>query len=132
MDVQAADRQPPPDPLQISVQTRIAVALGGLLRVPAGERMRPRGDRRQTAPRRHPGDRRTKPPQIGARLVEARANPGSDLDLRAQKFRAYLPPEQPLAFRQHLRRRIADDIARGAVDEEIFLLDAEGEFRLLT
>jgi len=43
-----------------------------------------------------------------------------------------LPPEQPLAFRQHLRRRIADDIARGAVDEEIFLLDAEGEFRLPT
>src|SRR6516162_5290201 len=130
MDMQAADRQPPSDGLQISVQTRVAAALGGLLRVPAGKRMRRRGDRRQTAPRRHPGDRRAKPPQIGARLFEARTNPCPNFDLRAQKFRAYLPPEQPLAFRQHLRGRIADDIARGAVDEEILLLDAESEFRL--
>jgi hypothetical protein len=41
-----------------------------------------------------------------------------------------LPPEQRLAFRQHLRGRIADDIACRAVDEKIFLLDAESEFRL--
>ena len=132
MDVQAADRQPPPNTLEIAVQARITIALGGLLRPPAGKGMRPRGDRRQTVTLGHRGNCRTQLPQIGAGLVEAGANPGSDLDLRAQKLWAHLSGEQRLALLQHLRRRIADDIARGAVDEEIFLLDAEREFGLGT
>src|SRR5271169_6686374 len=129
MDVQAADRQPPTNGLQIIVQTRIAAALGSFLRIRAGKWMRPGGDRRQTAPRRHPGDGRPQPSQIDAGLAEARTNPCSDLDLRSQKFRAYLPCEQYLALLQHFRRGIADDIARRAVDEKIFLLDSKSEFR---
>src|SRR6516165_4751786 len=88
--------------------------------------------RRHTVTRRHRGHRRAQPPQLGARVLQVRADPRLDLDLRAQKFRAHLPREQCLAFRQHCLRRVADDIARRAIDEEIFLLDAEGEFWLGT
>src|ERR1700752_432766 len=92
--------------------------------------MRPRGDRRQTVTRRHPGDRRAQASQVGAGLVEAYANPCPDFDLRAQKLWADLPGERRLALLQHLGRRIADDVARRAVDEEILLLDAESELGL--
>ena len=130
MDVQTTDRQPPPDRLQIVAQARIAAALGGFLRIPAGKRVGRGGDRRHAVMRRHRSHRRAQPPQVRARLAEARADPCPDLDLRAQEFRAHLPREQRLAFSQHLGRRIADDIARRPVDEEIFFFDAEGEFRL--
>src|SRR6516225_10391893 len=132
MDVQAADRQPPPNTLQIPMQARIAIVLGGLLRVPAGKGMRRRGYRRQTTLRRHPGDCGAQPPQFRVRLAKARTNPGADLDLRAQKLRAHLTGEQRLALLQHLAGRIADDIAGCAVDEKIFLFDAEGELRFST
>jgi len=63
-------------------------------------------------PRRYRGHRLAQPAQIGTGLVEARANPGPDLDLRAQKFRAHLPRKQRLALRQHPSGRIADDIVQ--------------------
>src|SRR6516164_4834797 len=132
MDVQAADRQPPPNTLQIPMQARIAIVLGGLLRVPAGKGMRRRGYRRQTTLRRHPGDCGAQPPQFRAGLAEARANPGADLDLRAQKLGAHLTGEQRLALLQHLAGRIADNIAGCAVDEKILLFDPEGELRFST
>src|SRR5262249_8499048 len=125
MDMQAADRQSPPDTLQILMQTRVPIAFGGLLRIPSRKGMCRRGDRRQTAPRRRPGNCPPQPSEIGAGLTEALTNPRSDLNLRAQKLWTYLPGEQGLALLQHFRRRIADDIARRAVDEKVFLLDTE-------
>ena len=68
--------------------------------------------------------------QVGARLGEAGAHAGADLDLRAQKFGANLAGQQGLAIGQHLGWRIVDDIACRAVDEKVLLLDANGEFRL--
>ena len=128
MDMQAADRQPPHDTLQVVAQVGVAAPLGGLLRVPAGKGMGRRGDRREAMARGDRDDSAAQPAEIRARLGEAGADPRADLDLRAQKLRADLPRQQRLAFGQHLGRRVAGDIARPAVDEEIFLLDAEGEF----
>jgi hypothetical protein len=71
----------------------------------------------------------TEATEIGARLGEARAHAGPDLDLRAQEFGADLARQQRLAIGQHRRRRIVDDIARRPVDKEVLLFDAEGEFR---
>src|SRR6516162_6900092 len=98
MDMQAADRQSPPDTLQILMQTRVAITLGGLLRVPSRKGMSRRGDRRQTAPRCYCGNGRAEPPQIGAGLLKACTNPCPDLDLGTQKLRAHLPGEQGLAL----------------------------------
>jgi hypothetical protein len=91
MDVQPADREAPPDALQIVLETRVAAAFGGLLGVPTGEGMRCRGNRCHAVTRRDRSYRPTQPPKISARLVEIGAHPRSDLDLRTQKFRADLP-----------------------------------------
>ena len=130
MDMHPADRETPADALQIALQALVADALGRLLRLPAGEGMRRRGDRGDAVSRRDRCDRAAQPPQIGPRLVEARADPRPDLDLRAQELGAHLRAEQRLAFGQHAVGRVADDVARRPVDEKIFLLDAEGEFGL--
>src|ERR1700741_862598 len=94
--------------------------------------MRCGGDRCQTATRRNSGYGRTESPQISAGFIEACTNPCSDLDLGTQKLWAHLPGEQSLALLQHFGRGIADDIARRAINEKIFLLDTKGEFRLAT
>ena len=130
MDVQTTDREPPADPLQIVLQIGVAAALGGLLRVPAGERVGRGGDRGHAVPRRDLGDRAAQPAEVGARLGKAPAHPRPHLDLRAQKLRPDLPGEQPLALGQHRRRRVVHDIAGRPIDEEILLLDPKGEFRL--
>ena len=129
MDVHPADREAPPDALQIALEALVADALGGLLRLPSRKRMGRRGNRGHAMARRHRRDPAPQPPQLGPRLVESRADPGPDLDLRAQKFGADLGAKQRLEFGQHAIGRVADDIARRPIDEEIFLLDAEREFR---
>jgi len=40
-------------------------------------------------------------------------------------IRADLPGEQALAFRQHRRWRIVDEVAAAAIDEQILFLDAD-------
>ena len=130
MDMHPADREAPADTLQIAFEALVADALGRLLRLPAREGMGRRGDRRDARGRCDRCDRPAQPPQIGPRLVEARANPRPDLDLRAQKFGAHLRAEPRLAFGQHAVGRIADDVARRPVDEKILLLDAQSEFRV--
>ncbi len=129
MDVHPADREAPPDALQIALEALVADTLGGLLRLPSRKRMRRRGDRGHAVARRHRGDPAPQPPQLGPRLFETCTDPGPDLDLRAQKFRADLGAQQRLEFGQHAIGRVADDIARRPIDEEILLLDAEGKFR---
>ena len=129
MHMHAADRKAPTDTLQISLEGAVSYALGSLLRLVAGERMRPGSDRRHVVTARHAGDRAAQSPKLGSRLVEAIADPCPDLDLRAQEFGAYLRPQQRLQFGQHRRRRVADNITRCAIDEEVLLLDAECKFR---
>src|SRR5207248_6401386 len=62
-------------------------------------------------------------------LFETRTDAGPNLDLRAQKLRSDLCAEQCLAFGQHAVGRVADDIARCPIDEEVLLLDPERKFR---
>jgi hypothetical protein len=45
MDVHPANREAPPDALQIALQALVAHALSGLLRLPSRKRMRRRGNR---------------------------------------------------------------------------------------
>ncbi len=131
MDVHAADREPPSDALQI------VLAGSGSARDPWSS-ARPSGQR--DASRRRSGPSRAAPPprrsvprnrrrsaRASPRLAQTRV-PTSICDRR--NSRAHLRAEQCLAFGQHPGRRIADDVARRPIDEEIFLLDAEGEFRL--
>src|SRR5438128_2513460 len=125
MDVHSADREAPSDTLQIALEALVADTLGGLLRLPSRKGMRRCGNRGHAMARRHCRYPSPQPPQFRPRLVEGCADPGSNLDLRAQKFRADLAAEQCLAFGQHAIGRVADHIARRPIDEEIFLLDAE-------
>jgi hypothetical protein len=129
MHMHAADRKPPPDTLQVGLESAVSDALGSLLRFVASERMSPGGDRRHVVTARNPGDRAAQAPKLVPRLVEAGADPRPDLDLRAQEFGPHLRPQQRLQFGQHGRGRIADDITRRAIDEEVLLLDAESKFR---
>src|SRR5437868_8594923 len=129
MDVHPADREAPPNPLQIALEALVADALGGLLRLPPRERMRRRGSRGHAVARRHRRDPAPQPPQLGLGLFETRTDTGPNLDLRAQKLRADLCAEQCLAFGQHAVGRVADDIARCPIDEEVLLLDPKRKFR---
>src|SRR5689334_3131193 len=101
MDMQSANREAPPDALQIAFQALVADPLGRLLRLPARERMGRCGDWRHAVSRRHGSNRTAQPPQIVSSLVEAHANPRADLDLRTQKLGTDLCPEQRLVFAQH-------------------------------
>src|SRR5215472_4777678 len=85
MHMHAADRKAPPDTLQISLEGSVSYALGSLLRLVTGERMRTGGDRRHVVTARHASDRAAQSPKLGSSLVEAIAHPCPDLDLRAQE-----------------------------------------------
>src|SRR5580693_4781451 len=129
MDMHPANREAPSNALQIALEALVADTVGGLLRLPSRKRMRRCGDWGQAVARRHRRDPAPQPPQLGARFVEICADPCPDLNLRAQKFRADLRAQQRLELGQHPIGRVADDIARRPIDEEIFLLDAERKFR---
>src|SRR4029077_7015319 len=69
--------------------------------------------------------------QLIARLLHRVANAGADLDLRAQEFGADLAAQGLLAFGEQFRRLLAREVAAVPVDEEVLLLDADGEARFL-
>jgi hypothetical protein len=97
MDVHPADREAPRDTPQIALEAPVADALGCFLRLPSREPMRRRANRGHATACRDRRDRPTQSPKVSPRLVEAHADAGPDLDLRAQKFRADLGAEQRLA-----------------------------------
>jgi hypothetical protein len=72
-------------------------------------------------------DRAAKVDELVARLLDRFAHTRADLDLRAQEFRAHLSAQSLLAFGEQLGRRFLGEVARVLIDEEIFLLDADGE-----
>ncbi len=89
------------------------------------------GWRRRWAPghgaRRSPPRPGADPASSLAGLGEAAADGGADLDLSPQELGRHPAGKPRLAFAQHLRRRIAGEVAAGPVDQQILLLDAEGE-----
>src|SRR5262249_32109650 len=69
--------------------------------------------------------------QLIARLLHRVAHAGADLDLRAQEFGADLAAQGLLAFGEQFRRLLVREVAAVLVDEEVLLLDADGEARFL-
>ena len=108
----------------IAVLVRVQLA-GGL-----GERVRGGGDGGEAVGCGFAGDGGAQVQEIGARLGNGGARAGADLDLRAQELGADLAAELCLACSHHGGRRLGDEVARGAIDEVVFLLDADGEFWL--
>ena len=68
--------------------------------------------------------------ELGARLGYGGARAGADLDLGAQELRAYLGAELCLHCAIRAGGASATRSRAGAIDEVVFLLDAEGEFWL--
>ena len=64
-------------------------------------------------------------------LLHGFANTRADFDLRLQKLGFYLFLEQLLALAEHRWRGLFDQIARLAIDQQVFLLDTNGETRFL-
>src|SRR6185437_9733630 len=69
--------------------------------------------------------------ELVARLLHRVADTRADLDLRAQEFGADLAAQSLLALSEQFRRLLVRKVAAVLVDEEIFLLDADGEARFL-
>jgi len=91
--------------------------------------VRRHGDRRQPVARGNLAHHAAQPGEIAPRLLHRAAHTRSDLDLRTQELGAHLAFDQGRTFRHHLGGRVDDDIARIAVDQQVFLLDADGEVR---
>ena len=106
MDMHAADQHPPRHPLQVAGEAVVAFALGMGLPPPFRERMARGGDGGEVVARRHLGDGAAQPAQIGAGLADGVADPGADLDLALQEFRADLAFERVGAVGDQLRRRL--------------------------
>ena len=80
--------------------------------------------------RRHRRDPAPQPPQLGPRFLESRTDPGPDSICERRNSGLTWAPSKCLEFGQHDVGRVAHDIARRPIDEEILLLDAERELGL--
>ena len=129
MDMAAADQHPPPRRAEVGAQFVIARLAGMALAAPLGEGVGRGGDRGIAELGRRRGDARAHPHQIGLGLGHAGVGPGADLDLALQEFRRHLLAQQFVATLEEAGLRLAHQVAAGALDDEVFLLDADGETR---
>ncbi len=129
MDMHAANHQTPHHLLQILREDVVALFVGVLLARPFGEGMGGGGDGSEAELAGDGAHGRTQADQIGARLLDRTADLGADLDLRAQEFGADLAGQRRLTFGEKRGGLLLRKVARLLVDEEIFLLDADGEAR---
>ena len=127
----AADHHAPRRALHFLEQRDVALLVGALLRRGERERMARRRDRREAVPRALLDHGAAQLAELQARLADRAAHGRRDLDLRAQELRERAPRGALVQVREELRRRVARDRARLAVHEQVLLLDAEGERRLL-
>ncbi len=127
MDVHAADDEPPRHLLQILGENVVALLVGVLLALPFGEGMGGGGDRGEAELAGDGADRAAQPHELVAGLLHRVADAGADLDLRAQEFGTHLAAQRLLAFGEQGGRRLGREVAAFLIDEEIFLLDADGE-----
>ena len=127
MDMHAADHQPPRHVLEIAGEHVVALACRYAAGSTIGKRMGRCGDRRQPELIGDAADGAAQMDQLVARLLHRSAHLGADLDLRAQELRADLAAQRLLAFGEQRRRRLRGEVAAVLVDEEIFLLHADGE-----
>ena len=131
MNVHAADEQPARHDLHVPGDRVVALLVGVHLDVPVGEGMRRGGDRRHAVTGGRLGNGAAETGERGARLGERAADRRADLDLATQEFAGDIVSQRRTALGHQPGGRIDDKVAAFAVDEEIFLLDANGEARLL-
>ena len=127
VDVHAADDETPHHLLKVVLDRLVALLVGAFLLAPYRKRMGRRCDQPQPVRAGHRCDGAAQPLQIGTGFADGGAHPGTDLDLALQELGSHLPFEQPLALRKHLRGSFVNEVAGVRVDEEIFLLDPDGE-----
>ena len=129
--VHAADDEAPADAGKVAGDRLVAVAVGRLLRAPAREGVRGGGDRGEpmlSCELGHGGSEIGQfPPCIPRRIMHARA----DLDLRFEELARHLTLQGLLRGIEQGLRHLARQVPARLVDEQVFLLDADGERRIL-
>jgi len=129
MDMHAADHQAARDALEVLVEPAVAFALGMLLVLRPRRRMGRGGDRRHAELAGELGHGPAQFQKLGARRGGVLADPGLDLDLGAQEFRADPRAEPALAALQQFGRQGADQLPGLQIDEQVLLLDPQREAR---
>jgi hypothetical protein len=128
MDMNAADQHAPTDAAKVIFQLVIAILVGVSLIFPIRRRMAGRCNWSEAVVRRTVTDRVAQMCEIIKRIACRGADTCSDFDLALQKFRAYLAAERGFAF-CHKGVRHCRQSARLNVNEEVFLLNSDGEIR---
>lgn len=129
MDVAAADQHPPDDGSQILAQRVVALLAGVGLLAPFRERMAGGGDGRVAEALGRFGHGLPQRRQLVDGLRHAALGAGADLHLALQVFHRD-PLAEPVGAGGHeVRVRLAHEVARPAIDDEVLLFDADGERR---
>ena len=125
--VHAADQQAPPDFLHLGGQAVVAFLAGALNFQRLGERVGGGGDDLEAVLAHHVRDAAAQPYQFVPPLLNRVADARADLDLALHELGGDLLAKTIGALLHHVGRRFADQVARLAVDDEVFLLDTHGE-----
>ncbi len=128
--VAPADEQPSGDAGEVSFQAAIALLVGVVLGLPIRERMAGCRDRREPVAARMVRDGGAEPPQVIARRAHGSADDGADLHLALLVLGTDLILKIGAAVLEEALRRHPERLGV-AVDEEVFLFDADGELRSL-
>ena len=127
--VHAADDEPAADAGEVLGNGPVAFAVGRLLDAPARKGMGRGGDGCQVVLAGHlrlPSRRSSANSAPAAPGLRCTLVPTSICDFRNSRA-TWSPSALLAAFEQQLCRHLAHEIAAGTVDEEVFLLDADGE-----
>jgi len=129
MHMAAADQHPPRRRAEVGAQPVIALLAGVGLAAPRGEGVGRGGDRGKAELGRRLGDGAAHCHQLGLRLADRAVRPGADLYLALQELGRHLLAQKVAAALEKRRVGLAHHVARLALDDEVFLLDADGEAR---
>ena len=125
--VHAADEQAAPHLLHLRGQTVVSLLAGALNLQRLRERVGGGGDDLEAVLAHHVRDAAAQAHELVPPLLHRAADARADLDLALHELGGDLFAE-PLAARlHHVRRRLADEVARLGIDDEVLLLDAHGE-----
>src|SRR5262249_17796765 len=127
VNVHAADHEPPPDPGKIPGECLVALALGWLLRAPARKGVGGGSNRCEAMRARELGDGEAHVGKLAAGRRRRRVDGGADLDLRFEELWRHLPRQGRLRGLEETWRQVANEVPARALNEEIFLLDADAK-----
>ena len=128
MDVHPTDQHSLGDAGQITLKRVVAVAFRVGLLFPIGKRMAGGGNRGDAEPACMLRNDAAQALQIIPRFFDGAANPGADLDLAPEEFRADMVSELcPAGVEERIGR--LDQSARPGIDKKVLLLDSDRELR---